>query len=69
MARQKEKLAVTEREAAAMLSLPCGEFARLVSTGALPRPVTIGCKHKRWTVEALRAVLTGALIEEDEFEP
>lgn len=62
------KLAVTEAQAASMLSLPRKEFAALVTRGALPRPVRIG-SHDRWSVEALNAVLTGTKVEEEAFEP
>lgn len=68
MAR-REKLAVTEKEAAFMLSLPLAEFTQLVEVGALPRPVQLAPKIMRWPVETLRAVLTGANVnDEDEFE-
>lgn len=68
MAR-REKLAVTEKEAAFMLSLPLAEFMQLVDAGALPRPVQLAPKVKRWPVDTLRAVLTGTNIDDgDDFE-
>lgn len=68
MAR-REKLAVTEKEAAFMLSLPLAEFMSLVDAGALPRPVQLAPKIRRWPVDTLRAVLTGANVNDgDEFE-
>ncbi|MCA0919689.1 helix-turn-helix transcriptional regulator [Pseudooceanicola nanhaiensis] len=68
MAR-REKLAVTEKEAAFMLSLALTEFMQLVDAGALPRPVHLTPKIKRWPVDTLRAALTGANVNDgDEFE-
>jgi predicted DNA-binding transcriptional regulator AlpA len=70
MRARPQKLAVTDREAAHMLSLPLSEFARLVDAGALPRPVMLDRKHARWAVKALDEALSGAKVEsnEDEFE-
>lgn len=61
----RNKLAVDEKEAAKLLSLPVSEFLNLVSAGILPRPVKWG-DHKRWGVSHLEAVLTGANIRDDE---
>lgn len=59
------KLAVGEREAAALLSLTAAEFRELVEVGALPKPVLLGEKHERWSIADISAVLTGAKIDED----
>jgi len=62
------RLAVKDTIAARMLDLPADDFRKLVRSGSLPPPVNIG-KHERWRVADLDAVLTGAKIESDEFEP
>lgn len=46
MTTPRNKLAVDEKEAAKLLSLPVGDFLGLVEAGALPKPVLIG-KFKR----------------------
>ena len=69
MSRPHPKLAVTDKEAAHMLSLPLGEFNKLVKAGALPRPILLASKHPRWPVKTLDAVLSSAALDDDnEFE-
>lgn len=65
---RRDILAVTERDAAKMLSLPRDEFANLVSAGVLPKPVLIGGRHPRWPVADLVATLTGAKVQDEDFE-
>lgn len=64
---QIQPLAVTERNAAAMLDMSVRDFWKLVLCGALPRPTVIG-GHELWIVADLVAVLTGsAAIPEEVF--
>lgn len=63
-----EPISARESTAAKLMDMPVSEFRRLVHRGALPRPVRIG-DVERWSVADLRAVLTGAKISDDEFEP
>lgn len=67
MARQIVKLAVPDKEAAAMLSLSLGEFEGLVKVGSLPGPDMIG-PYPRWSVAKLQAVINGENVIEDNFE-
>ncbi|WP_158963944.1 helix-turn-helix transcriptional regulator [Chachezhania sediminis] len=61
-------IAVREKHAAAMLDMPVTDFRRLVSQGALPRPVRIG-SFDRWRVDQLRATLDGtAALPDEGFE-
>lgn len=62
------KLALKAQEAAKALSLTLPQFEGLVAAGCLPPPVSIG-PHDRWRCVDLEAVLTGANVQEDEFEP
>lgn len=50
-----EKILVTDREAAAMLSMGRSTFWRAVASGSLPQPVRIG-GLTRWRVADLQAV-------------
>lgn len=61
-----QKLAVTARDAAKMLSLALHDFLSLVEAGALPQPVFLG-KHQLWIVSEIEAVLTGRNIEQEVF--
>ncbi|WP_172331035.1 AlpA family transcriptional regulator [Mangrovicoccus sp. HB161399] len=69
MTARHQPLAVTDKTAAAMLDMPCAEFRRLVSAGALPSPVRLG-HHERWRVAQIEAILSGdaAKPQEPEFD-
>lgn len=69
MPRHLPKLAVSDKEAAYMLSLPPSVFKGLVSVGVLPGPTTDFAGHKRWSVATLSAIIDGTSIHEEEFEP
>lgn len=64
-----DRLAVTDRTAAAMLDMSRDRFRALVSQGALPKPTRIG-PEERWPVDTLRAILRGEASRPDEgLEP
>lgn len=69
MPRHLPKLAVSDKEAAHMLSLPPSVFKDLVNVGALPGPTADFAGHKRWSVATLIAIVDGTQTREDEFEP
>lgn len=66
MPRSLSKLAVSNKEAARMLSLSLQDFLFLVEQGALPPPIRLG-KHTLWVVGEIEAVLTGCKIEPEAF--
>lgn len=51
-----------DRIAAALLDLKLAEFLRLVDSGVLPRPTSIG-GFERWDVEQLQAIARGDAIQ------
>lgn len=59
-------LFASERTAARLLDMKPGEFRELVQKGALPPP----CRHGRWDVEHLAAIMRGKMIARNEdLEP
>ena len=52
------RLAVGEKNAAAMVDMPVRDFLDLVDAGVFPQPTEIG-EHKRWLVADIEAILTG----------
>ncbi|SEK17468.1 hypothetical protein [Pacificibacter marinus] len=61
-------IAVAEKNAARLLDMPTSVFLDLVNKGALPRPIGIASGVQRWSVAQLNAIMTGAAMEDDEFE-
>ena len=55
-------IAVSDKNAAKMLDIPCVEFQRLVQEGVLPRPVKVG-EHDRWRVADLERAMSGEWTE------
>lgn len=63
-----QPLAVRESRAAQLLDMPPARFRALVAQGALPPPVLIG-DQKRWSVEQIKAILSGKnAIPKEDFE-
>lgn len=69
MSRYVFKLAVSDNEAAKMLSLPTAVFKNLVNEGSLPGPAAEFAGRKRWSVAMLSAIVDGTQLSEEEFEP
>ncbi|MCT4372557.1 hypothetical protein CLG85_020485 [Yangia mangrovi] len=61
-----ERLAIRATQAARMLSLSHMEFRRLVGLGVLPAPIFLG-GTELWVVDDLKAILSGADVEQQEF--
>lgn len=61
-------LAVRDTTAAELLELPAAEFRRLVNSGALPPPCSVG-GHNRWRVADINAILNGnAALPNEDFD-
>ena len=68
MTARPAPLAVGDATAAKMLDMSASEFRRLVASGALPPPISIG-GYCRWRVDQLTAILDGAAAKpEQDFE-
>lgn len=64
-----EPAAFREANAAAYLDLSVSRFRKLVSSGALPRPVRLADGVERWRTDDLRAILSGeAARPAEDFE-
>lgn len=69
MPRAFQKLAVSEREAAHLLSLPTSIFKDLVRDGALPGPSAVFGDQPRWSVAKLSSIVDGSILDDEEFLP
>ncbi len=61
------QLLAREATAAKMLDMTVNDFRELVASGCLPKPLRIGGRHDRWSVEHLKAISTGTILD-DKFE-
>jgi hypothetical protein len=55
----EQRLFAKDKTAAKLLDMPLADFRRLVSAGALPKPVLIADGYERWPIADLTNIMSG----------